>query len=64
VKTDFDDGHIGQTIHILADADITITDGAPIILNGIVDYDMTDTDTLTLTMFNNQVWQEVGRSVN
>jgi len=25
---------------------------------------MTDTDTLILTMFNDGVWSEVGRSVN
>jgi len=62
--TDFDDGVVGQTIHILATASITITDGAPIILNGSANYTMTDTDTLTLTMFNDQVWQEVSRSVN
>jgi len=62
--TDFDDGIVGQTIQILATASITVTDGAPIILNGSANYTMTDTDTLTLTMFNDQVWQEVGRSVN
>ena len=62
--TDFDDGVIGQTIRILATASITITDGAPIILNGNANYTMTDTDTLTLTMFNDQVWSEVARSVN
>lgn len=62
--TDFDDGVVGQTIQILATASITITDGAPIILNGGSNYSMTDTDTLTLTMFNDQVWSEVARSVN
>ena len=62
--TDFDDGVVGQTITILATASITITDGAPIILNGSANYTMTDTDTLTLTMFNDQVWSEVARSVN
>ncbi len=62
--TDFDNGQVGQTIHILATASITITDGAPIILNGSADYDMTVTDTLTLTMYNDQVWSEDSRSVN
>ena len=62
--TDFDDGIVGQTIQILATASITITDGSPIILNGSADYDMTDTDTLTLTMYNDQVWSEDARSVN
>ena len=62
--TDFDDGQVGQTIKILATASITITDGAPIILNGSANYTMTDTDTLVLTMYNDQVWSEDSRSVN
>lgn len=62
--TDFDDGIIGQVIMIKATANITITDGAPIILAGSVDYAMTDTDTLTLCMFDDQIWQEISRSVN
>jgi len=62
--TDFDDGIVGQTIHILATASITITDGSPIILNGSADYTMTVTDTLVLTMYDDQVWQEDSRSVN
>lgn len=62
--TDFDDGEVGQIIYIKATANITITDGAPIILNGSADYTMTDTDTLTLAMFDDQVWQEISRSVN
>ena len=62
--TDFDDGVVGQIIMIKATANITITDGAPIILSGGADYNMTDTDTLTLAMFDDQVWQEISRSVN
>jgi len=62
--TDFDDGVVSQTITILATASITITDGSPIILNGSADFTMVASDTLTLTMFNDQVWQEIGRSVN
>ena len=62
--TDFDDGVLGQMIIIRATASITITDGAPIVLNGGVNYAMTDTDTLTLVMFDDQVWYEVARSVN
>lgn len=63
--TDFDDGVVGQTIKILANANITITHNASIIiLNGAVNYAMTANDTLTLTMFNDQVWVEVARSVN
>ena len=62
--TDFNSGVVGQTIKILAAASITITNGSPILLAGAANYDMTVTDTLTLTMFNDQVWQEVARSVN
>jgi hypothetical protein len=62
--TDFDGGYVGQTIEILADANITITDNAAIILSGGTNYSMTASDTLKLTMFDDQVWQEVSRSVN
>ena len=62
--TDFDGGLVGQTIKILAAHSIKITDDAAIILAGGADYDMTDSDTLTLTMYNDQVWQEDSRSVN
>jgi hypothetical protein len=62
--TDFDDGVVGQTITILSAHAVTITDGAPIILNGSANFVMAASDTLTLTMFNDQVWQEVSRTVN
>lgn len=62
--TDFDDGIVGQTIKILSAHAITITDNAAIILNGSGNFVMADTDTLTLTMFNDQVWNEVARSDN
>ena len=63
--TDFDDGVVGQKIHILAADSITIThDGSKLILNGAGNYTMTVTDTLTLFMFNDQVWSEIARSVN
>jgi hypothetical protein len=62
--TDFDDGVVGQTIRILAAHSVTITDGTPIILAGGANFSMVATDTLTLTMFDDQVWQEVSRSVN
>ena len=62
--TDFDDGVVGQTISILSAHAVTITDGSPIILNGSANFVMAAADTLTLTMFNDQVWQEVSRTVN
>jgi hypothetical protein len=62
--TDFDNGVVGQTIKIKATDNITITYNASIIkLAGAVDYAMTADDTLTLTMFVDQVWQETGRAV-
>ena len=62
--TDFDDGVVGDTIKILAASSVTITHGAPIQLNHSIDFDMIAGDTLTLHMFNDQVWEEVARSTN
>ena len=62
--TDFDDGVVGQLIVLLAEHSVTITDGSPIVLNGSGNYAMTSGDTLTLRMFNDQIWHEVARSVN
>ena len=62
--TDFDDGVVGQVIEILSAHTITITDGSAIDLAAAADYVMTATDTLILKMFNDQVWVEMGRSVN
>jgi len=62
--TDFDNGVIGQVLYIKANDGITITNGAPIKLAGAVNYVMTAEDTLILTMFDDQVWHELGRSVN
>lgn len=62
--TDFDDGVVGQTITIRAMANITVVDGVSVILNGGANYDMTITDTLTLTMYSDTYWTEISRSVN
>lgn len=62
--TDFDNGVVGQTIKIKATGNITITNGAPIKLAGAANFAMTADDTLTLTMFDDQVWHEIARSVN
>ena len=65
--TDFDDGEVGDTLLIKCGAaDITITNNAALILAGGANYDMKTAtgDTLTLTMFADQVWTEVSRSVN
>ena len=62
--TAFDDGIAGQVIKILADANITITNGASLLLAGAANYAMTANDTLTLCMFTQGTWVETARSVN
>jgi hypothetical protein len=62
--TDFDDGVVGQMLMIKATGNITITNGTPIKLAGAANYAMTADDTLTLMMFDDQVWHEIARSVN
>ncbi len=61
--TDFDNGVVGQTIEILSAHAITITDGSPIILAASANFVMAAGDTLVLTMYNDQVWNEVSRTV-
>jgi hypothetical protein len=62
--TDFDDGVVGQTIEVLSAHAVTITHGATtILLKGEIDFVMAAGDTLTLTMFEDGKWQEVGRKV-
>ena len=60
--TDFDDGVVGQTIKILAASDLVITHGTPIQLRHNINFDINSGETLTLHMFNDQVWEEVARS--
>jgi len=62
--TDFDDGVLGQTFTLKSDHAITITDGTNILLNGSADFVMAAGDTLTLSMVNDQVWEETARKVN
>ncbi len=61
--TDFDDGVVGQTFTLLSAHAVTITDGTNILLNGSANFVMAAGDSLTLTMFNDQVWEEVARKV-
>lgn len=61
--TAFADGAIGQIIIILALHNITITDGATIVLSGSANYAMNSGDTLMLINKAN-VWYEIGRSDN
>ncbi len=62
--TDFDDGQLGQTIRIKAAHTVDVTAGAAIKLAVAGTYTMTDSDTLQLTMYVDQVWSEDTRSVN
>ena len=62
--TDFDDGVVGQTFTLLFAHSVTINDSAAIILAGGANKTFAATDTITLTMFDDQVWQEVSRSIN
>ena len=62
--TDFDDGITGQCIIVKATGNIVITNGTPIKLAGAANFSMTANDTLTLRMFEDQVWTECSRSVN
>ena len=61
--TDFDDGDVGQEIMILAAHASTVTHNASIIvLKGAINFVMSAGNTLTLKMFTDQIWHEVGRS--
>jgi hypothetical protein len=64
--TDFDDGQVGDVIHIEnGGTACTVTQNiSQLVLNGQTSFNMRGGDTLTLAMFVDQVWQEVGRSVN
>lgn len=62
--TDFDDGVVGQTFTLRSDHAVTITDGTNILLNGSANFVMAAGDTLTLSMINDQVWEEVARKTN
>jgi hypothetical protein len=63
--TDFDDGVAGQEITVTNPTgafNVTIDDGANILLNGTADMVLTINDTLTL-IYNGSVWIEIARSV-
>ena len=60
--TDFDNGQVGDSIEILGASSITVTHNANISLLGSVNFNMVAGDSLRLAMFNDQVWEEIGRS--
>ena len=62
--TNFTDGLAGQTIIIMAEHTLTITDGTHILLDGSANWTMTDTDTLTLICKAADIWEETGRGDN
>lgn len=62
--TDFDEGAIGQVIHIKAAGACTIQHTNTVIeLDGDANFVMAAGDVLTLCMFEDQVWTEVSRTV-
>lgn len=62
--TDFDDGSEGKQFTLIAEHNKTITDGTNIFLSGSANFDMVDTDTLTLICKADLKWYETGRSDN
>ena len=62
--TDFDDGITGQTIRVIAEHSLTITDGTNIFLSGSSNWAMTATDTLTLICKADGLWYEIARGDN
>jgi len=63
--TDFDNGTMYKPITILAEHSKTIdVDAGNIFLNGAVDFDMVDGDTLTLILKSDNKWYEISRSDN
>jgi hypothetical protein len=61
--TDFDDGQVGDVIYIKSGQNvITIQDNSAIVLRDNVDFELLTGDSLTLCMFVDQVWTEIGRS--
>jgi hypothetical protein len=62
--TSITNGMAGAIIQLIATGNVTITDGAPLILAGGANYAMTADDTLTLMCKSADVWVELSRSVN
>jgi hypothetical protein len=62
--TDFDDGDLGQTITVLSEHAVTITDGTNIILHGSANFVMAAADSLTLVLKADNKWYETARMVN
>ena len=62
--TDFDDGVLGQTITVLSEHALIITDGTHIILNGSSNFTMAVSDSLTLVLKADNKWYETARMVN
>jgi hypothetical protein len=62
--TNFTNGTTGQVIIVLAQANITITNGASIQLAGAANFAMTSLDVLTLVQISSNLWREISRSVN
>jgi hypothetical protein len=62
--TDLTGGGLGQTVTIIAEHSLTITDGTNLFLAGSTNFAMNATDTLTVVMKADGNWYEIGRSDN
>jgi hypothetical protein len=62
--TNFINGSTGQTLTIIADHAVTITDGTNMFLAGSTNFAMNPTDTLTLIQKADGKWYEISRSDN
>ncbi len=58
------DGVVGQTVTLMAEHSLIITDGTNMFLNGSANFSMTDTDTLTLIQKADGKWYEISRGDN
>ena len=57
-------GRVGQKVTILANKNVSFLNGMNMKLAGNINFDMHINDTLTVFMFNQDVWTEIGRSIN
>lgn len=59
--TDFDDGIVGELIHVISEHSVTITHGTNIFLEGAANFAMVSGDVLTLIQKADTLWYEVCR---
>lgn len=60
----FTQGRIGQKITILSEKQVLVKNSESLHLSNSLDFEMHTNDTLTLFMFNQNIWTEIARSIN